>query len=236
MSTLVDCCFWWVLQHLQAFSILLAAYHHHIVVLPSSLSNCIHPIPVLKSPPSSSLTSPPLAAAVESSTWPSQSCRCQCCLRHCYCPHHRWCHFKDAALLLSSSSCFLAANRRSWTKPLLPKLSAFVDCCLGWVVQTLQVFCMLLPPITIPSSLSHCCCPITDIQLPSLNRRRCCHWHRCRRRRQRRHCRCRCHCRCCCHCHLRHHHHCHHCRRCFLNVALSLLSKWGGGKFPFYLS
>jgi hypothetical protein len=59
------------------------------------------------------------------------------------------------------SSCSLAANRRSWTKPLLPKLSTLVDCCLGWVAQHLQVFCMLLPPIANTSLSSHCCCQIT---------------------------------------------------------------------------
>ncbi len=72
LSTLVDCCLQWVVQHLQAFCMSLAAHRHHIVV-PSSSSNRRCPIAVLETPLSSSSTSSPLAAAVASSPLPSPS-------------------------------------------------------------------------------------------------------------------------------------------------------------------
>jgi hypothetical protein len=50
LSTLVNCCFGWMAQHLQAFCMLLATHLHHIVAVPSSSSNCRRPIAVLKSP------------------------------------------------------------------------------------------------------------------------------------------------------------------------------------------
>ncbi len=56
LSTLVDCCLGWVVQHLQAFCMLLAAHCHHIVVIPLLSSNCRCPIAILEFPPSSSST------------------------------------------------------------------------------------------------------------------------------------------------------------------------------------
>ncbi len=50
LSTLVDCCLGWMLQHLQAFCMSLATHRHHIVSAPSSLSDCCCPIAILKSP------------------------------------------------------------------------------------------------------------------------------------------------------------------------------------------
>jgi hypothetical protein len=50
LSTLVDFCFGWVAQHLQAFCMSLAAHRHHIVVIPSLLSNRHRPIAVLQLP------------------------------------------------------------------------------------------------------------------------------------------------------------------------------------------
>ncbi len=103
---------------------------------------------------------------------------------------------------------------------------------LGHSILATQVFCMSLPPIPITSLLSHHCCQIAVVQSPSLNRCHHCHWHRCCWQQRQHHCRC---CRCC-HRHLTHHHHHRHCRRCFIDVASSSSLKWGGGKFPWYLS
>ncbi len=50
LSTLVDCCLRWMAQHLQAFCMLLATHRHHIVAVPSSLTNRRRPIAVLESP------------------------------------------------------------------------------------------------------------------------------------------------------------------------------------------
>jgi hypothetical protein len=55
LSTLVDCCFGWMAQHLQAFCMSLATHLHHIVAVPSSLSNCRCPIAILESPSPSPL-------------------------------------------------------------------------------------------------------------------------------------------------------------------------------------
>jgi hypothetical protein len=55
LSTLVDCCFGWMAQHLQAFCMSLAIHRHHIVAVPSSLSNCRRPIAVLELPSPSPL-------------------------------------------------------------------------------------------------------------------------------------------------------------------------------------
>ncbi len=63
LSTLVDCCLRWVVQHLQAFCKLLATHHHHIVVVPLLSSNRRRPIAVLKAPQLSSSTVVPTAAA-----------------------------------------------------------------------------------------------------------------------------------------------------------------------------
>jgi hypothetical protein len=48
LSTLVDFCFGWVAQHLQAFCMSLATHHHHIIVIPLLSSNCHCPIAVLE--------------------------------------------------------------------------------------------------------------------------------------------------------------------------------------------
>jgi hypothetical protein len=48
LSTLVDCCLGWMAQHLQAFCMLLATHHHHILAVPSLLSNRRCPIAVLE--------------------------------------------------------------------------------------------------------------------------------------------------------------------------------------------
>ena len=137
----------------------IAATHcHHIIVVPLLLSNCRCPIAVLELLPSSSSTSSPSAAAAASllSLSPSPS------LSH---PSPSSPSLPSLSMLLRQrcfvivvALCFLAANRRSWTKPLLPKLSTLVDCCFGWVAHHLQAFCMLLPPIAITSLSSHCCC------------------------------------------------------------------------------
>ncbi len=75
LSTLVDCCLGWVVQHLQAFCMLLTAHHHHIVVIPLLPSNCRHPI----------------TAAQSQSLNRHHHCRCCCRCRHCRsCPCH--CH------------------------------------------------------------------------------------------------------------------------------------------------
>ncbi len=152
----------------------LAAHRHHIVVVPSPSSNRHRPIAILETPLSSSSTSSPSAAAAASSPSPSplpslplsppllSSPSLLMLLQQ---------HFFVIVVL----SCSLAANRRSWTKPLLPKLSTLVDCCLGLVAQHLQAFCMSLPPIAITSSSSHRCCRIAVVQLPSLNCCRRCH-------------------------------------------------------------
>ncbi len=55
LSTLVDCCLGWMAQHLQEFCMLLATHHHHIVAVPSSLSNRCRPTAVLKLPSPSPL-------------------------------------------------------------------------------------------------------------------------------------------------------------------------------------
>ncbi len=52
----------------------------------------------------------------------------------------------------------------------LPKLSTLVDCCLGWVAQHLQVFCMLLAThchhiVVVPLSSSYCHCQIAVLEL-----------------------------------------------------------------------
>ncbi len=86
---------------------------------------------------------------------------------------------------------------------------------------------MLLPPIPITSSLSHHCCQIAIVHLPSSNRCCRCHQHCLRRQRWRHHC-------CCCRrrrLRLTHRHRCRHHRHCFVDVALSLSSKWGGASF-----
>jgi hypothetical protein len=54
---------------------------------------------------------------------------------------------------------------------LLPKLSTLVDCCLGWVAQHLQAFCMLLGThchhiVVAPLLLSNCLCPIAVLKMP----------------------------------------------------------------------
>jgi hypothetical protein len=50
LSTLVDFCLGWMAQHLQAFCMLLDTHRHHIVAVPSLLSNCHRPIAILESP------------------------------------------------------------------------------------------------------------------------------------------------------------------------------------------
>jgi hypothetical protein len=55
LSTLVDCCFGWMVQHLQAFCMSLATHLHHIAAVSSSLSNCRQPIAILESPSPSPL-------------------------------------------------------------------------------------------------------------------------------------------------------------------------------------
>ncbi len=50
LSTLVDCCLGWMVQHLQALCMLLATHCHHIVAVPSLSSNQRCPIAVLKLP------------------------------------------------------------------------------------------------------------------------------------------------------------------------------------------
>ncbi len=174
LSTLVDCCLQWVAQHLQAFCMSLAAHRHHIVIVPSLLSNRCHPIAVLKTPLSSSSTSSLLAVVVVSSPSPSLSPSLPLSPPLPLLPSSLTL-LRRRCFVIVVSSCSLAANQRSWTKPLLPKLSTLVDCCLGWVAQHLQAFCMLLPPIAITSSSSHHCCRIAVVQSPSLNR--CRHRH-----------------------------------------------------------
>jgi hypothetical protein len=54
---------------------------------------------------------------------------------------------------------------------LLPTLSTLVYCCLGWVSQHLQAFCMLLAAhchhiVVIPLLSSNCCCPFAIYELP----------------------------------------------------------------------
>ncbi len=49
LSTLVDCCFGWMAQHLQALCMLLATHLHHIIAVPSLLANCCRLIAILKS-------------------------------------------------------------------------------------------------------------------------------------------------------------------------------------------
>ncbi len=55
LSTLVDCCLGWMAQHLQPFCMWLATHRHHIVAVPSSLSNCCCPIAILEAPSPSPL-------------------------------------------------------------------------------------------------------------------------------------------------------------------------------------
>ncbi len=160
LSTLVDCYLGWVAQHLQAFC-MLDAHRHHIVVVPLSSYNCHLLAQTLKRC---------CCCHQHCHRWQQQRhchhccCHCSCC--SCLCHHRRCCHywrcFNDIAL--SSLLCYLAANWRSWTKPLLPKLSTLVDWCLEWVAQHLQAFCMSLPPISITSLSSHC-----FVQSPSSN-------------------------------------------------------------------
>ncbi len=173
-----------------------------------------------------SSTSSPLAVAAELSPSPSPSPSLLLSLPLRLSPSSLT-PLRRRCFVIVVSSCFFAANWRSWTKPLLPKLSTLVDCCLGRVAQHLQAFCMLLPPIAITSLSTHCCCRIAIVQLPSSNRCRRHHQHHLRRQQRRHHC---CHCirR---HCRLIHRHCCCHRRRCFVNVALSSLSKWGGASF-----
>ncbi len=233
LSTLVDCCLQWVAQHLQAFCMLLAAHCHHIVVVPLWSSNCRCPIAILETPLLLSLTSSPLAAAAESSPLPSPSPSLPLSPPLLLLPSSLTL-LQQRCFVIVVSSCFLVANWRSWTKPLLPKLSTMVDCCLGWVAQHLQAFCMSLPPITITSSSSHHCCQIAVVQLPSLNFCHCRHRH-CLNQQRRRH-----HCYRCCRPRRRltHCHRCRHCRCWFVNVASSLLLKWGGASllctYPMY--
>ncbi len=56
LSTLVDCCLGWMAQHLQQICMWLATHRHHMVAVPSSLSNYRRPIAVFESP--SPLSSP----------------------------------------------------------------------------------------------------------------------------------------------------------------------------------
>jgi hypothetical protein len=56
---------------------------------------------------------------------------------------------------------------------LIPKLSTFIDCCLGWVVQHLQAFCMSLAThchhiVVVPSLSSNCRCPTFVLNTPLL--------------------------------------------------------------------
>ncbi len=73
LSTLVDCFLGWVVQHLQAFFMSLAAHCHHIIVVPLLLSDCRCPNAILKMLQSSPLTLPLLAVAAASSPSPSPS-------------------------------------------------------------------------------------------------------------------------------------------------------------------
>jgi hypothetical protein len=54
---------------------------------------------------------------------------------------------------------------------ILPKLSTLVDCCLGWMAQHLQAFCMLLAThrhhiVAVPSSSSNRRRPIAVLESP----------------------------------------------------------------------
>jgi hypothetical protein len=174
LSTLVDCCLQWVAQHLQAFCMLLAAHCHHIVVVPSSSSNRQRHIAVLKMPLLLSSTSSPSAVAVALLPLPSTSPSSPLSPPSPSLPSLSML-LPQRCFVIVVSSCSLVANWRSWTKPLLPKLSTLVDCCLGWVAHHLQAFCMSLPPIAITSLSSHCCCQIVVVQSPFSNRCRRCH-------------------------------------------------------------
>ncbi len=55
---------------------------------------------------------------------------------------------------------------------ILPKLPTLVDCCLGWMAQHLQPFCMWLAThchhiVAVSSSLSNGRCPIAVLKSPS---------------------------------------------------------------------
>ncbi len=234
LSILVDCCLGWVAQHLQAFCMLLATHCHHIVVVPLLLSNCHCPIAVLKfrhrchinivtvltvvvalSPSLPLLSLPLLSLSLPSPSLPSSSA-----------------FFDDVTSSSLLSLSFLVANQRSRTKPLLPKLS--ISWLLPWMGGIALASILHVSAthrhhvVVVPLLLSNHHHSIAVLELRLL-----CHWHCCGRPPRRwHHCH---HCRCCC-CHL-HHCHCgHHPQGCFVNVALSTLSKWGGGKFPWYLS
>jgi hypothetical protein len=69
---------------------------------------------------------------------------------------------------------FLFPQIAPLSRLILPKLSTLVDCCLGWMAQHLQAFCMLLAThhhhiVAVPSLSSKCRCPIAVLQLPSLS-------------------------------------------------------------------
>ncbi len=105
LSTLVDCCLEWVVQHMQLFFMLLAAHRHHIIVSPLLLSNCHCPITVFKlllllsstlSLSVAAATSLPLPLPL-SSPLSSPSLPCRHC-RHC----QRWFVIIIVVLLLGS--------------------------------------------------------------------------------------------------------------------------------------
>jgi hypothetical protein len=67
---------------------------------------------------------------------------------------------------------FLSPLIAPLSRLILPKLSALVDCCLGWMALHLQAFCMLLAThrhhiVAIPSSSSNCRPQIAVLELPS---------------------------------------------------------------------
>jgi hypothetical protein len=66
---------------------------------------------------------------------------------------------------------FLSPQIAPLSRLILPKLSTLVDCCLGWMAQHLQPFCMWLAThrhhiVAVPPSLSNCRCPIAVLESP----------------------------------------------------------------------
>ncbi len=70
------------------------------------------------------------------------------------------------------TSEFLSPQIAPLSHLIFPKLSTLVDCCLGWMAQHLQAFCISLAThchhiVAVPSLLYNCCCTIAVFKLPS---------------------------------------------------------------------
>jgi hypothetical protein len=82
-----------------------------------------------------------------------------------------WRSISTQSILPQLISEFLSCQIAPLSCLILPKLSTLVGCCLGWMAQHLQPYCMWLAThchhiVTVPSLLSNCRCPIAIHKLP----------------------------------------------------------------------